>query len=268
MESLCLNDGTAHQWAGGFVNSLLTKELQTGFAPDGTLRVAINYGNPILASRCAATGEPSGVSVDLAREIAKRLEINLDLITFESAGESVKAVESGRADVGFFAIDPERQKHLNFTAPYLLIEGAYAVRSASLITTLEDVDQPNNVVTVGKGSAYDLFLTRALKHAHIDRAATSPGVIDHFMQSGHQVAAGVRQQLERDVARYQNLRMVPGRFMSIQQAMAVPASRGAAVAAYLRLFVELAKGNGTVADALLRHAIEGAEVAALSSHEA
>lgn len=83
------------------MNSLLTKELQTGFAPDGTLRVAINYGNPILASRCAATGEPSGVSVDLAREIAKRLEINLDLITFESAGESVKAVESGRADVGF-----------------------------------------------------------------------------------------------------------------------------------------------------------------------
>jgi polar amino acid transport system substrate-binding protein len=49
------------------------------FAPTGKLRAAINFDNPILASRDAATGEPGGISVALARELARRLAVPIEV---------------------------------------------------------------------------------------------------------------------------------------------------------------------------------------------
>lgn len=230
-------------------------------APTGTLRVAINVGNPILANRDTATHEPYGVSIDLATAFARMLGVPFDLRAFESAGESVAAVTADEADIGFFAIDPLRGKGISFTAAYVLIEGCYMVRHDSPILENAEVDQPHNRVAVGKGSAYDLFLSRELKHAQIVRASTSPAVIQVFVEQGLEVAAGVRQQLEADARSTPGLRLLGERFMVIQQAMGTPKSRGDAAAATLRAFVETMKASGFVADALARHGIVGATVA-------
>jgi polar amino acid transport system substrate-binding protein len=227
-------------------------------APTGRLRLSINLGNPILARR--ADDGAAGVSVDLGREFARRLGVEPDLLVFASAGESVEAVRSRQADLGFFAIDPKRSEGIAFSAPYVLIEGAYAVKEASPVRANEEVDRAGTRVVVGKGSAYDLYLTRELKQATIERAPTSPAVVDHFLAVGADVAAGVKQQLESDAARLGGLRLLPGRFMVIQQAMGVPDDR-AATAAALRAFVEEMKASGTVAQALVRHGIQGASVA-------
>ena len=227
-------------------------------APQGKLRVSINVGNPILARRDGDSA--AGVSVDLAREFARRLGVDAELLVFASAGESVEAVRDRQADLGFFAIDPKRSEGIAFTAPYVLIEGAYLVKDDSPLRANEEVDRPGTRVVVGKGSAYDLYLTRELKQAEIVRAPTSPAVVDHFRQCGAEVAAGVRQQLEFDAARIGGLRLLPGRFMVIQQATGVPAGRGNTVAA-LRAFVEEMKASGFVAQALQRHGIQGASVA-------
>ncbi len=116
-------------------------------------------------------------------------------------------------------------------------------------------------MTVGKGSAYDLFLTRELKQAEIVRAPTSPTVVDVFVEQRLEVAAGVKQQLEADMNRFPGYRLLPGRFMVIQQAMGTPKSRGVEAATYLSLFVEEMKASGFVAQALQRHSIQGASVA-------
>jgi polar amino acid transport system substrate-binding protein len=148
-----------------------------------------------------------------------------------------------------------------FTAPYVLIEGFYLVRRESSIRTNEQVDTEINRVAVGQGSAYDLYLTRELKHARIVRAATSPAVVQTFIEQGLEVAAGVRQQLEADAASTPGLRLLDERFMVISQAMGVPKSRGEGAANAVRLFVEEMKASGFVADALKRHGIAGASVA-------
>jgi polar amino acid transport system substrate-binding protein len=231
------------------------------FAPTGTLRAAINVGNPILANRDATTGKPYGVSIDLATRFARMLGVDIDLRVFESAGESVTAVTANEADIGFFAIDPVRGAGISFTAPYVLIEGFYMVRDDSPVVRNSDVDQPHNRVAVGKGSAYDLFLTRELKHAEIVRAPTSPAVIQAFIEQNLEVAAGVKQQLEADARITPGLRLLDERFMVIQQAMGTPKGRGEVAAATLRAFVEEMKSSGFVADALSRHRIEGASVA-------
>lgn len=234
-------------------------------APTGVLRASINFGNPVLAVRNSHTGLPQGVSVDLAHALAQRLGLGLQTIGFESAGLSVEAVADGQADIGFFALDPLRAAQLRFTPPYVLIEGAYMVREASPITHLDQVDRSGQQVVVGKGSAYDLHLTRTLQQATVVRAATSPTVVDEFLRHGADVAAGVRQQLLADCKRFTGLRVLSGNFMVIQQAMALPAGRSDAALAAVRHFVEAMKADGFVARALEHHGITGAKVAPRSA---
>ena len=228
-------------------------------AAAGRLRAAINFGNPILASR-GPGGEPRGVSVDLAREAARRLGVDVELVVFESAGSVVEAVKAGRVDLAFVAIDPVRAADMEYTAPYVVIEGAYLVRDDSPLQRNDDVDRAGTRVAVGRGSAYDLFLTRELKAATLVRAPTSPAVTDLFLEQKLDVAAGVKQQLQADASRVGGVRLLPGRFMVIEQAMGVPKGRRAAQA-WLSAFVEDTKASGFVAAALRRHGIEGAVVA-------
>jgi polar amino acid transport system substrate-binding protein len=237
-----------------------TPSVLTAFTPTGKLRASINLGNPILAY-AGADGHAYGVSVDLAGEFARLLGVELELVVVDAAGKSVDVVASEQADIGFFAIDPVRGANIAFSAAYVLIEGCYLVKEDSPIRANEEVDQAAHRVVVGKGSAYDLFLTRTLQHAEILRSPTSPTVVDTFMEAGAEVAAGVKQQLESDAQRFGGLRLLDGRFMVIQQAMGTPKSRGDEAAAFLARFVEQMKACGFVADALARHGIEGASVA-------
>ncbi len=225
----------------------------------GKLRAAINFGNPILANRDAA-GQAHGVSVDLAREAARRLGLPVDLVLFNSAGAVVDAVRAGQVDLAFVAIDPVRAADMHYTAPYVVIEGAYLVRQDSALQHNAEVDRPGTRVAVGLGSAYDLFLTRALKAATLVRAATSPTVTDLFVAQGLEVAAGVKQQLQADAGRVGGVRLLPGHFMVINQAMGVPKGR-TATQAWLSAFIEEMKTTGFVASALQRHGIQGAAVA-------
>lgn len=234
--------------------------VRAEFTPTGKLRASINLGNPILANR-GADGQPFGVSIDLAHAFGRLLGVEVELVVLDSAGKSVDVVTAEQADIGFFAVDPIRGAGITFTAPYVLIEGAYLVREASAIRDNSEVDRAGTTVTVGKGSAYDLYLTRELKQAEIVRAPTSPAVVDTFAAQGLDVAAGVRQQLEADASRLGGLRLLPGRFMVIQQAMGLPKGRSPAAAAVLRTFVEEMKASGFVAESLRRHGIEGASVA-------
>jgi polar amino acid transport system substrate-binding protein len=252
---------SASQTTGSQPASLKDTSMTKIFAPSGTLRASINLGNPVLASLDPATGKPVGVSVDLATEFAKRLGVPLQLVAVKSAGASVENVNQDKADIGFFAVDPKRGEEISFTKPYVLIEGFYLVRGASPITTNEQVDQPGVTVAVGKGSAYDLFLTRELHRATIVRIPTSPAVVQSFLDQHLDVAAGVKQQLEKDAAKAGGLRLLDQRFMVIRQAMGVPKARGDEAAAYLAKFVEDMKASGFVADSLARHGIAGAAVA-------
>ena len=238
-----------------------TQDIAQQMAPCGTLRAVINLGNPILARKDASSGEPIGVSVDLARALAETLKLPLQLMPVNSAAKSVQAVTQGQADIGFFAIDPVRGEGISFTRPYILIEGSYLVRKDSPLTDNAQVDQRAHRVVVGQGSAYDLFLTRELKSAALVRAPTSPQVVPFFMEGTYDVAAGVKQQLESDVQKFANLRLLPGRFMVIEQAMGQPSGTTPDAKDFLIQFIARMKSSGFVRQSLLRHKIEGAVIA-------
>lgn len=229
-------------------------------APTGKLRAAINYGNPVLARR--DTDGPGGISADLARELARRLGVSIEFVTYDAAGKVVQGLEANSAwDVCFLAIDPLRAQTIAFTAPYVVIKGVYMVADDSQLRNNADVDRAGVRVGATVGSAYDLFLTRELKHATIVRAAEIGPVMALWDGGQLDAVAGVKPQLAALSAKRPGTRLLPERFMAINQAMGLPAGREAA-ARYLRAFVDDVKANGFVAEAFVRNRIEGAEMAA------
>jgi polar amino acid transport system substrate-binding protein len=229
-------------------------------APTGKLRAAINFGNPVLANKDPATGEPRGISADLARELARRLGVAIEFVRYDQAGKVVEGLKSAVWDICFLAIDPLRAADINFTAPYVVIEGVYMVANASTIHANEEVDRAGQRIGVVVGSAYDLFLTRELKQATIVRAVDAKAVMDLWVTGKLDAVAGVKPQLEADAKRVGGLRLLPQRFMAINQAMGTPRGRKAG-ARYLNDFIAEMKTSGFVAQAFVRNRIEGASMA-------
>jgi polar amino acid transport system substrate-binding protein len=229
-------------------------------APAGRLRAAINFGNGVLAQKDPATGEPRGISVDLARELGRRLGVPVELVIFDAAGKVFDALAARAWDIAFLAIDPVRAAGVDFTAPYVVIEGTYLVPAASPLRSVADVDRDGVRVAVARGSAYDLYLARALKHAVLVREASGAEALAMFLRDGIEAAAGVKQAIVAFARAHPELRVIDGRIMSIEQAMATPKGR-AAGAGYLRQFIEEMKASGFVARALAASGQSDAAVA-------
>jgi polar amino acid transport system substrate-binding protein len=234
-------------------------EVARTMAPSGTLRVAINYGNPVLAQRDPATGEPRGASVELAKEIGKRLGVPIQMITYDAAGRVTDAGRQGAWDLCFLAVDPVRAQGIQFSTPYVVIEGTYLVLDASPLRSIENVDRPGVRIAVGRGSAYDLYLTRTARHAELVRAPTSPEAVEVFRRDRLDAAAGVKQPLVAYAQANPDTRVIPGRFMVIEQAVGIPQARGAAMP-WLRASVEEMKASGFIARALAQSGQSDAEV--------
>jgi polar amino acid transport system substrate-binding protein len=242
---------------------MVKNSLQSALAPTGTLRVGINYGNPVLAKRDLASGELSGVAVELARELARHLEISLSLVGFESAGKMFEAIKSDAWDVAFLAIDAARANEIDFTPPYLEIEGTYLVPESSELASVEEVDRPGVRVGISANSAYDLFLSRTIKLAELIRAPNPDAAFQLLLDDKVDVVAGVRQHLVANSSKLPGSRVFQGRFMAIQQALGIRKGRQAAEA--LSDFIEKAKASGLVAGIIDNAGVRGVSVAPLRS---
>jgi polar amino acid transport system substrate-binding protein len=244
----------------GNIVSTVPADVLKDFAPTGKLRAAINMSNIVLVQKDSATGAPKGITPDLARELATRLGLPLDLVIFESAGRVTDALKTGAWDIAFLAIEPARAAEIDFTSAYVLIEGGYLVPKDSPLKVIADVDRAGVRIAVARGSAYDLYLTRNLKNAELVRYPTGNEAMAKFVADKIDVAAGVKQPLVLHAKANPSLRVMDGRFQVIEQAMGVPKGRTAAQA-WLSAYIEEMKASGFVAEALRRHRIEGAAVA-------
>jgi polar amino acid transport system substrate-binding protein len=235
-------------------------DVRSSLAPTGRLRIAINHGNAVLAHRDPDTGRLSGISVDIAEELGRRLGVPITLVPFDGAGKVSAAATSDVWDVAFLARDPERARGISFTAPYVVINGNYVVLKDSPLTAPDQVDQEGVRVAVSRQSAYDLFLTRTLKQAKIVRASGTIGAVELFRSERLDAVAGVKQALQQLTSGDPALRMISEPFMEIDQAMGTPTGRTAG-AVYLNAFVEDIKSNGFVRQVLERNGQTDATVA-------
>jgi polar amino acid transport system substrate-binding protein len=237
--------------------SQVSPDVVKNLAPTGRLRVALNLGNIVLVQTDETTGAQKGVTVDLAGELGRRLGVPVDFATFDGAGRAFEALKGGAIDIVFLAIEPVRAAEVAFTAPYVIIEGVYMVPRESAITSVAEVDRAGVRIGVNKNSAYDLFLTRSLKHATLVRGESG---VDLFVDQKLEVVAGVKQPIVAYAKTNPGVRVLDGRFMEIRQAMGTVKGRDVG-ARYLHGFVEEMKASGFVADALKRSNQPDASVA-------
>jgi len=215
----------------------VTPAILEDLAPTGKLRVGINYGNFVLATKDPVTGEPQGIAVKLAREIGTRLDVPVELVSFETAGRMADAVKTGAWDIAFLANEPERANEILFTAPYVEVEAGYLVPAGSPIQNIADLDRPGVKIAIATKSAYDLFLTRTLDHATLFRAQGMSGSYDLFISDRLDVLAGIKPWLAMIVEKLPGSRILDGRFMAVQQCIGTPRGREAG-ARFLGEFVE------------------------------
>jgi polar amino acid transport system substrate-binding protein len=222
-------------------------ELVKDLAPTGVLRASVNLGNPVLAQ--GTPDAPAGVTVDIATEIAARLGIPVQFACFDAARKSFEALTSGQADLCFMAVEPKRAAQVAFSAPYTLIEGVYVVRSDSPLRAAAEADAEGIRIGVKEGSAYDLFLTRTLKHAEIVRGAEGTAV---FESQALEAGAGIREPVTAFAAATPGYRLLDGRFMEIPQAVGIAKSKLPATARFVHDTVEDLKRSGFIANSLAR----------------
>jgi len=237
----------------------MSSSIRSDVAPMGKLRVGINFGNALLTSR-DASGTPGGIAVDLAKELARRVGVPMEIVSYEAAGQLADGAKAGAWDLAFLAADPARAEEIAFTAPYLEIETTYLVPAGSPLRTLADVDREGVRVAVSDKSAYDLFLTRSLKRAQLVRAPGVNASVDLFFAGKLDALAGLKPLLVEVAEKQPGARVLDGRFMVVQQGVGTPKGRDAA-AKYLREFVEDIKASGFVAKTIAKNGIRGVSVA-------
>ncbi|WP_349362097.1 hypothetical protein [Streptomyces sp. H27-C3] len=86
---------------------ITTAAITRDLAPNGVLRASSNLGNAVLAQGTPTA--PTGITVNIAREVGARLEVPVELLCFDAARKSYEAMSAGRADLCFLAIEPARE---------------------------------------------------------------------------------------------------------------------------------------------------------------
>lgn len=234
----------------------MSPEVVNDLASSGTLRAAINMSNFLLVTGRTTSGDPDGVSPDMARELARRLDVGLELLEYETPGEIADDAGTDAWDIGNIGAEPKRAKKIDFTAAYCEIQATYMVPSGSPHETIEDVDSPGVRIAVSARSAYDLWLERNIQHAELVRAAGLDASFELFANENLDALAGLRPRLITDVERLPGARILDGQFAAVQQAMGCTRGRDDG-AAFLKEFVEEMKASGFVAELITKHSVDG-----------
>ena len=233
---------------------------RSDLAPNGKLRVGINFSNNLLTARDPVTRAPSGIALDLATELGRRLGVPVEIVSYESAGALADSASTGAWEVGFLGAEPQRANQISFTAAYLEIEATYLVPPGSPLRTIADVDREGlRIVTTAK-AAYELYLTRSLQHASLTRAVDSDAAFKSFVSEKMDALAGLKPRLVTEHDKLSGSRILEGRFTAVQQAVGTPKGHDAG-ARYLREFVEDVKATGLVARIIEKNGVRGVSVA-------
>jgi polar amino acid transport system substrate-binding protein len=239
------------------------KDVIAELTPTGVLRAGINMSNFLLVTGKTPSGDPVGVSPDLAAEVAKRLGVPLKLIPFKSPGELGDQAENNVWDIGNIGAEPQRARTIAFTAAYCEIEATYLVPPGSPIQSIADVDKPGIKISVTGRSAYGLWLENNIKHATLVRTDSLDSSFDQFVNQKLDVLAGLRPRLIDDVKKLPGARILDGQFSAVQQAIGTP-KKNVKAAAWLAAFVEDAKKSGLVKSFIEKHNVKGLSVAPLA----
>ena len=234
----------------------MTQNALSELSQPGKLRVGINLGNILLVTGKGSAGEPQGVAPDMAATLAERLRVTPVYVTYATPGEVADAATRDEWDIALIAVEPKRAEVISFCDPYCEIEATYLVPEGSPFHSVEDVDAPGVRIAVSERAAYDLYLSRSLKHAELRRAQGLPGAFALFVEEKLDALAGLVPALQENAMSLPGSRVLDGRYTSILQCIGTRPGR-AALHAAAQQFTAEAIGSGLVASLIAKHGVAG-----------
>jgi polar amino acid transport system substrate-binding protein len=226
--------------------------------PTGVLRSGTNLSNFLLVTGKTPSGDPVGVSPDMAAELARRLGVPVKYVTFPQPGPLADAIDQW--DVGLIGAEPLRAEKIAFTSAYVEIQSTYLVPPGSPLKTIADVDKPGVRIAVTARTAYGLWLDRNIKHATIIHTDTLDNSFDKFVTDKLDALAGLKPKLLSEVTKLPGARILDGQFSAVQQAIGT-SKKNTAAATFLQAFVEEVKASGFVESLIQKHKVVGLSVA-------
>ncbi len=233
-----------------------TREIRERLARRGVLRAGVNLANILLVTGKTQSGDPAGVSPDMARAVAERLGVPVEYVTFASPGQVADAVTEDRWDIALIAHEAERAETIAFSPAYVEIEATYLVPGGSTALSLDDIDRPGTRIAVSARSAYDLHLARTLKQAELVRAEGLAGALELFTSHQLDALAGLRPALIENARSIAGARVLEGRFTTVRQAIGIRPGNPQA-AAFVADLVRRCRADGTVQGFIDRHGVTG-----------
>ena len=231
-------------------------KIRSELGPNGVLRAAINMSNILLVTDKMSDGTPIGVSPDMAQELARNLNLKLELIPYSSPGEIADDADKDKWDIGNIGAEPQRAEKIYFSSAYAEIQATYLVKSNSTISNIEDVDMDGKTISVADRSAYCLWLERNIKNAKLLKADGVENSVDNFINKDLDALAGLRPQLMETVKTLNDSKLLEGYFMSVQQAIGT-SKENTEASKYIADFVENMKASGFVKKLILKHKVDG-----------
>jgi polar amino acid transport system substrate-binding protein len=238
----------------------MSDKARAELCPTGVLRAGVNLSNFLLVTGRSASGDPEGVSPDMAAAIASALGVAVKYVPYKTPGELGDAVGSNAWDIGLIGAEPQRAEKIAFSAAYCEIEATYMVPPGSPIKSIGEVDKKGVKVVTSARSAYGLWLENNIKNAELIQVQGLDGAFNKFKDDKIDVLAGLRPGLLKDIAKMPGATILPGKFSAVQQAVGT-AKANKAGAEFLAAFVEQAKKSGLVAKFIERHKVNGLSVA-------
>jgi len=232
----------------------MIEQIRNELAPTGKLRVAINLGNFLLVTGKSSSGDPEGVSPDMAHAIAAQLEVPVEFVLFDTPGAIADAATDDVWDIGNIGAEPERAKVITFTTAYCEIESTYLVPAGSTLRSVDEVDSEGIRIAVYGRAAYGLWLSDNIQHAQLLKTEGMDASFDLFVEQQLDALAGLRTRLVADAQRLPGSRVLDGQFSAVQQAIGTKPERKLSHA-FLQEFVDHAKASGLVAKLMAKHGV-------------
>ena len=231
-------------------------KIKSELSSNGVLRAAINMSNILLVTDKMSDGTPIGVSPDMAQELARKLNVKLELIPYSSPGEIADDVDKNKWDICNIGAEPQRAEKIFFSSAYAEIQATYLVKSNSTISSIKDVDMDGKTISVADRSAYCLWLERNIKNAKLLKTDGVENSVDNFINKNLDALAGLRPQLMETVKTINDSKLLEGYFMSVQQAIGT-SKENTEASKYIADFVENMKVSGFVKKLILKHKVDG-----------
>lgn len=237
--------------------SAFAQDAKAMLAPKGKLRVGVYLGSPTSLVHDPKTGESHGLSFELGKELAKRLDVPFAQVNYQRISDVLEGMKAGDVDFTISNSTPARAAFVAFSQTLLTIELGYLVTASSPIKDIAEIQKAGLRIGVTKNSTSQGTIPKLLPNAIVIPAENYKRGIEMLEHGDIDTYATNKPTLFEMSDQMPGSRILEGRWGEEHLAIAIPKEHAAGLQ-YIKSFVEDVRTSGLVARLAEQAGLRGA----------